>query len=478
MKKKVSKKKIISLASLILVICIISGVTLANANKDEEFVEPIREYPVSRGDIVAGFNGAGSLKLEAKDYNFSEPVMVEEFFVKVGDAIKAGDPLAKISGEAIQKQLEDLNEQLTKANMALEQAKNAKALNILNNEKSWNQVTQSSQEQYNSEKSVVESELKKLDEQLANIQTKKHEITHKINELEVTQVQANNEAPDLEEEGTNPEILLNSDEELQQLRQQLSDLEQQEESVRAQINDAIARKNDIDWRRDKEVQKEQQEASSNKQINDKTLIEMDQSIQLASMEVEKIQKEISKVKELSENNTLVSDVDGIVTSLGYTPNTMTSTDKPVVTIGTLDMVTAVIGVSQNDVNKLEEGQVVQLEVNAYPGEKLMAKVKSINYVPSNEGGSIVYKVTVELDSTERALLEGMTVKAKFIIKEVKDVLILSNKAITLVDGKQMVKVKREDGTIEDVEITTGFSDDRVSEIKNGLSEGDIVVVGG
>ena len=196
------------------------------------------------------------------------------------------------------------------------------------------------------------------------------------------------------------------------------------------------------------------------------------------MEVEKIQKEISKVKELSENNTLVSDVDGIVTSLGYTPNTMTSTDKPVVTIGTLDMVTAVIGVSQNDVNKLEEGQVVQLEVNAYPGEKLMAKVKSINYVPSNEGGSVVYKVTVELDSTERALLEGMTVNAKFIIKEVKDVLILSNKAITLVDGKQMVKVKREDGTIEDVEITTGFSDDRVSEIKNGLSEGDIVVVGG
>lgn len=126
--------------------------------------------------------------------------------------------------------------------MALEQAKNAKELNILNNEKSWNQVTQSSQEQYNSEKSVVESELKKLDEQLANIQTKKHEITQKINELEVTQVQANNEAPDLEEEGTNPEILLNSDEELQQLRQQLSDLEQQEESVRAQINDAIARK--------------------------------------------------------------------------------------------------------------------------------------------------------------------------------------------------------------------------------------------
>lgn len=478
MKKKVSKKKIVILSSLILTICIISGVTLTNANKDEEFVEPLREYPVSRGDIIAGFNGAGSLKLEAKDFNFSEPVMVEEFFVKVGDVVKVGDSLAKISGDAIQKQLDDLNEQLTKANIALEQAKNAKDLTILNNEKSWNQVIQASKQQYNSQKSAVESELKKLDEQFATIQTKKNELQNRITELEASQAQIHNETSTLEEPQSNSEILLNLNEELEKLRQELSDLQQQEESLRGQINEVIARKNDLDWNRDKEVQKEQQEASSNKEINDKTLKDMDNTIELASIEVEKIKKDISKVKELSENNTLISDVDGIVTAIGYTPNTMTTTDKPVVTVGTLDTVTAVLGVSQNDVNKLQEGQVVQLEVNAYPGEKLTAKVKSINYVPNNEGGSVVYKVIVELDPTERSLLEGMTVNAKFIIKEVKDVLTLSNKAITLVDGKQMVKVKREDGTIEEIEITTGFSDGRVSEIKNGLSEGDIVVVGG
>ncbi|MGL4336089.1 MAG: HlyD family efflux transporter periplasmic adaptor subunit, partial [Turicibacter sp.] len=59
-----------------------------------------------------------------------------------------------------------------------------------------------------------------------------------------------------------------------------------------------------------------------------------------------------------------------------------------------------------------------------------------------------------------------------------DVLMLSNKAITLKDGKQVVNVKNEDGTVTETEITTGFSDGKNSEIISGLSEGDTVVVGG
>lgn len=476
MKKKLSKKKISVISSLIAIVCIFGGVALANSNKVEEFSEPLREYPVSRGDIVAGFTGAGQLKLNTKEYNFSEPVTVDEIFVKVGQEVKVGDPLAKISDEAIQKQLDDLNDQLTKANLSLEQANNAKQLNILNNEKSWNQVTQTSQEQYNSEKSSVESELKKLDEQMAHLNQQINEIHTKIAELEASQVQANSE---LQETNENDEsIVMNFEAEIAQLNQQLAELEQQKNGVQNQINDAIARKNDIDWRRNKELEKEKQEAASNKEINDKTLQDMDSSIQLAAMEVEKIKEEIAKVKELKENNLLVSDVDGIVTNVGYSPNTVTSVDKSIVTVGTLDVITAELSVSQNDVNKLEEGQVVQLEVNAFPGQKLTAKVKTINYMPVNEGGTVIYKVIVELDQTDLTLLEGMTVNAKFIIKEVKDVLTLSNKAIMLKDGKQMVQVKREDGTIEEIEIMTGFSDGRVSEIKDGLNEGDVVVVGG
>lgn len=67
---------------------------------------------------------------------------------------------------------------------------------------------------------------------------------------------------------------------------------------------------------------------------------------------------------------------------------------------------------------------------------------------------------------------------KFILKRVENVLTLSNKAITLRDGKQIVNVLLPDGSREEREIQTGFSDGRVSEIKSGLADGEIVVIEG
>ena len=63
-----------------------------------------------------------------------------------------------------------------------------------------------------------------------------------------------------------------------------------------------------------------------------------------------------------------------------------------------------------------------------------------------------------------------------ILKEKVDVLTLSNKAITLENGRQYVLVRDENGELEKREIVTGFSDGRVSEILDGLAENETVVV--
>ena len=67
---------------------------------------------------------------------------------------------------------------------------------------------------------------------------------------------------------------------------------------------------------------------------------------------------------------------------------------------------------------------------------------------------------------------------KFILRKEANVLMLANKAISIRDGRQIVTVQLPDGTHEEREITTGFSDGRVSEITGGLSEGEAVVTGG
>lgn len=99
-------------------------------------------------------------------------------------------------------------------------------------------------------------------------------------------------------------------------------------------------------------------------------------------------------------------------------------------------------------------------------------------LPSDGGDGVSYEVIICLDKDDPELLEGMTCSVKFILKKVENVLTLANKAILLRDGKQYATVKLPNGSHEEREIKTGFSDGRISEITEGLSDGDIVVVAG
>lgn len=84
--------------------------------------------------------------------------------------------------------------------------------------------------------------------------------------------------------------------------------------------------------------------------------------------------------------------------------------------------------------------------------------------------------TISIDPSEQVLLPGMKAYATIILKEKTDVLTLSNKAITLENGQQYVLVRDENGELVRKQIVTGFSDGRVSEILDGLSEQDVVIV--
>lgn len=201
-------------------------------------------------------------------------------------------------------------------------------------------------------------------------------------------------------------------------------------------------------------------------------------VEIAKLEVDKLNAEINKLYELKKSPILYSKVNGVVMSLGYTENSTTLLETPIVVIGDSDKIFAEIVVSQNDINSIEKEQIVTLEVAALQDEKILGKVEYVNLKPNSEGNSTTYKVIVDVEVKDYELLEGMTTSAQFILKEVKDALVLSNKAIKLKDGNQVVNVKNDDGTLREVTIQTGFSDGRNSEVLSGLKEGDTVVVGG
>ena len=74
------------------------------------------------------------------------------------------------------------------------------------------------------------------------------------------------------------------------------------------------------------------------------------------------------------------------------------------------------------------------------------------------------------------LKEGLTVTVSVIIEERDDVLLVPSSAITTSGRQTYIQVLSPDGTIEERAITTGISDWQYSEVIEGLSEGEQVVV--
>ena len=109
---------------------------------------------------------------------------------------------------------------------------------------------------------------------------------------------------------------------------------------------------------------------------------------------------------------------------------------------------------------------------------ISGRVIEKNLVPTQGTEGVTYTVKIAFDEPQEELLQGMTCSVRFIQKRVENVLTLANKAITLTDGKQTVTVQMPDGSHEEREIKTGFSDGRTSEVISGLSAGEIVVVAG
>ena len=174
---------------------------------------------------------------------------------------------------------------------------------------------------------------------------------------------------------------------------------------------------------------------------------------------------------------LYAKLDGIVTSIPLVEGEMTAGKPIVAQIGDPKKISALLKVSQSNIGDAKIGQPVQFTFNAYPTQTLQGAVTQVQLAPIS-ANPLEYAVYASIETQDMLLLEGMTFSAQLIQKQVQDVLCLSNKAIQLKEGKQIVLLKDKEGNLFEQEIRTGFSDGRYTEVLSGLSNGDVVYVEG
>jgi RND family efflux transporter MFP subunit len=168
-----------------------------------------------------------------------------------------------------------------------------------------------------------------------------------------------------------------------------------------------------------------------------------------------------------------------------------------VTIADPNKFEADILVSEIDIQKVKVGGTATVQPSAYSGINLPAKVTHISPTATIQQGVVNYSVTVEVESLETVMQgqgsqqqlpttasttqgfqikQGMTVTVSIIVDQRTDVVLVPNGAITTRGRQAYVQVVAADGTIEERSITTGLNDWQYTEVTNGLSEGEKVVV--
>jgi len=189
------------------------------------------------------------------------------------------------------------------------------------------------------------------------------------------------------------------------------------------------------------------------------------------------QKELDEAK--SKSSIIVAPFNGFITVINVEGGDEVMKGTVAVELADPEKFEADIMVSEMDILQVELEGEAWGQVDAMQGLSLPAEVTHISPTATIQSGVVNDEVKVEVESLKPEdfqLREGLTVIVSIIVDERNDVLLVHNAAITTQGGQTYVQVMSQGGIIEERSITTGISDWQYTEVTEGLSEGEQVVV--
>ena len=312
----------------------------------------------------------------------------------------------------------------------------------------------------------------------------KLEDTEYIKKLKTAQINYDKAVLNLEQKKqTNRFSLVNEKQQLDDLKSKLNQLEM-EYLPMTEMSDYYSRQ-ELELKRMSyesaksayAIQQERHDILSNS--------DLDLELEKANLETVKIALETAQ-DELN-NTVLRSDVNAKVLNAAYkpgenisTPNSsgeITADTNHFLVVSDAKKIEVIVPVSELDLSNVAVEQSVEVTFEAIERQIFTGKVISIASLHKvDQNGLVTYDVKIELDSGFDQIKSGMTCSIAFILKQRKDVLMIPNKAVKMVDGKQIVKVKDQNGNIEIRNIKTGLTDGKNVEITEGLNQGEVVLI--
>ncbi|SKA82786.1 HlyD family secretion protein [Clostridium sp. USBA 49] len=210
-----------------------------------------------------------------------------------------------------------------------------------------------------------------------------------------------------------------------------------------------------------------------KPISDEQFKQADNSIELAKVALDSAKQNLSKVQDK-----IISDIDGVVTSLNITEGTSSiASAQPAITIQDVENLKAVMYVGKYDAGKIKEGQeaIIKSGDKEYKGKVSFIDPTAKKTV-SATGTDTSLGVDIDILDKAQELKIDFDVDVDILLGQVDNALKIPAESIkTTKEDKTFVYVIEGDKAVEK-EVKLGLQSDMEVQVLEGLNKGEKVIL--
>lgn len=198
----------------------------------------------------------------------------------------------------------------------------------------------------------------------------------------------------------------------------------------------------------------------------------------ANETVKQMEANLAIAKNNLNEATLLAPVDGVIYAInGNVGELLSTSGTGFIALAQGNRLTVNANLIEDDIGKIQVGQLVEVNFTSMQDKTYEGKVVSISPDPIiDQSGIVTYEVAVSLNQPDDAIKNGMTATVSFIAQQAKGVVTIPVEAVVRINGAPTVEVENAEGSYQYVQVKTGLTDGRIVEIKEGLKNGDKVVI--
>ncbi|TWH40808.1 efflux RND transporter periplasmic adaptor subunit [Dulcicalothrix desertica] len=443
--------------------CAGSWLVYVHQKRPTESVAPV--VTVERGNIETTINESGILELRGQQTLKSPSEgAVEQVLVKLGDRVKAKQPLIILRNPERQtilanQQLLIQKQQLTLANNRQKVAEAQKKLEVAKKENNTNKQLQIQKQRLTlkgNRQKVIEVEEELKDEE------------RKFQELEA-----------LDKKGFIPK---------NELRTQDEQLRRAKSAVRAAqltVNSDTFELQNLQI----ELQNTQQQMQSKIMEAESALREAQLAVNTETRELERLQLELQKIQQQLQNNVLSAPIDGEVLDIKIKDGEGVQLRTNMLTIGDPTQELVSLQLSTLNAAKVRVNQLASISIIGPNPQSFEGRVQSLSPVAtassgsenqnnqqSGQPGQATVSAKVRLNKPSRKLILGSQVNVEIVLQQRQNVVVLNTEAIQRSEEKLYVLVQDKQGKTHKKNITLGIEGLTEVEVTSGLQPGEQVVL--